>query len=181
MKSVSLNTKEIIIKSFWDLYKKEDFTKITIGKICKKANYDRTTFYRYFLDINDLLNQVENDIISNIAERIKKAKSVSKNGINPLKFEYFTSIYGEFIVTFMEKGNRTFYNKFKNLIKEDVYNYFNLKFTDESMKDFIFEFMISSFINSYAYWFRHQDKMPLETFVSIINKMMNSDFLKKTS
>jgi hypothetical protein len=163
------------MNGFWTLYKKEDISKITINEICSMANYERTTFYRYFLDISDILKQLENDVINNIKSSINtKSKNKSKNtsGIMSEGFKSFSNTYGEYVVVFYEKGNISFYTKFKELIKKDVFDYFNFKINDENKKECIFELLFSSLINSYSYWYRHQSMMDLDSFVKFSNNIL---------
>lgn len=42
--------------------------KVTIKQITDKAGYNRSTFYKYFLDINDILEYGENILINHILE-----------------------------------------------------------------------------------------------------------------
>lgn len=171
--NITKETRKKLINSFWQLYKKKDLSKITVGEICINAKYERTTFYRYFMDINDIINQLEDDIINNILNSIKSSNNVSTE-ISFYKFKKFIDKYGEYIVVFYEKGERCFYNKFKTLIKSNVYDYLNFNIHDEHKKEFLFEFMFSSLINSFVYWYRHQDIMKLESFVKLINGMLLS-------
>lgn len=169
--STAEETRKKLINSFWKLYKKKDLSKITIGEICTNANYERTTFYRYFTDINDILNQLEDEIINGIIKRIEKKTNLT-TGITYNRFKRFVSTYGEYIIILNEKGERRFCNKFKNLIKNNVYDYFGFNIQDENKKDFLFEFMFSSLINSFVYWYNHQDIMSLEAFVKLVNGMI---------
>ena len=171
---ITEHTRKKLIEAFWKLYKKEDINTITIKNICDTANYERTTFYRYFFDIYDLLNQLEDIIIDNIKNDINiKIKPFKSNTISTGGFVKFTNTYGEYIVVFLEKGNTKFYRKFKELIKNDVYTYLDININKESNKDFIFEFIFSSLLNSFIYWYRHQEEMSIEKFVEFANKLLS--------
>ena len=166
-------TQKKLIDSFWKLYQKEDVIKITVGTICKKAGFDRTTFYRYFNGISDLLDFIEDNLINSIKSDIKNNYRHDTNDKIVFDgFKKFNDKYGERIVVFYEKGNRRFYHKFKELIKTDAYAYFKIDIKDESKKEFVFEFMFASLLNSYAYWYRNQDMANLESFVKLTNKML---------
>ena len=64
------------------------------------------------------------------------------------------------------------FGKFKKLIINDVFDYFSFDIPNEKKKEFLFEFIFSSVINSYAYWYRHQDITDLCTFVTFLNKIL---------
>ena len=167
----TMRTKKHLTHSFWELYKKEDPNKITIESISKVANINRTTFYRYFSDITDILNKLEDDIIDNIKQEMT-GKSAKSPQIFNKNFRYFTKKYGEYIAYFNEKGNKSFYNKFKSLIKNDVFDYLNFNIKEEKQKEFVFEFMFSSLINSYTYWYKNQKMMRLDAFVDFANGIL---------
>ena len=102
--NITLKTRKKLINAFWNLYKVKNLNKITISEICDVADYDRTTFYRYFLDISDMLNQIEDEIINNIKNGIIN-NSIKLPAFSFDGFKRFNEKYGEYIVTFFEKGN----------------------------------------------------------------------------
>ena len=165
-------TKRNLINSFWNLYKNEDIIKITIKDICDCADYDRTTFYRYFNNRNDILDELENEFINNIKNSIDKAPSKKNNSILFDGFNRFNENYGEYIAIFCKKNNYSFYNKFKKIIKEDVFNYFKFNIKDTKKEEFVFEFIFSSLISSYVYWYNHKDIMDLNSFVKFANNVI---------
>lgn len=59
-------TRAHILDAFWELYKEMPFEKISVNAIAAKANIHRSTFYRYFTDIQNVLEELENDLIEEI-------------------------------------------------------------------------------------------------------------------
>ena len=47
-----------IIDSFHSLIMKRDFKKLTVSEICEAAQVSRKTFYKYFKDKNDIVEQI---------------------------------------------------------------------------------------------------------------------------
>lgn len=56
-------TKKVIQESFLDLLETKDITKVTVMELCKKADINRATFYRYYLDVFDLLEKMEEEFV----------------------------------------------------------------------------------------------------------------------
>lgn len=52
--------------AFWKIYTSTPIDRITIGAIAKNAGIHRSTFYEYFKDIYDLLDQFETDLLEQI-------------------------------------------------------------------------------------------------------------------
>ena len=49
-------TRTKIVAAFWHLYKSNGLNGISVKDITDKASLNRSTFYEYFKDINDVLN-----------------------------------------------------------------------------------------------------------------------------
>lgn len=54
-------TKKAINDTFIELVSKKDIKKITVSEICAKADINRATFYRYYLDVYDLLDSIKKE------------------------------------------------------------------------------------------------------------------------
>ena len=54
-------TKKVIVDTFLNLLEEKDISKITVTEICKIADINRATFYRYYLDVYDLKDKIEDD------------------------------------------------------------------------------------------------------------------------
>ena len=61
-------TKKIIKDTFIKLLSGKDIKKITVSEICNIADINRATFYRYYLDVYDLLDHIESDFIEELKE-----------------------------------------------------------------------------------------------------------------
>ncbi|MBQ8132727.1 MAG: TetR/AcrR family transcriptional regulator [Bacilli bacterium] len=73
-------TKKVITETFINLLEKKDISSITVTKLCSLADINRATFYRYYLDVYDLLKQIENDFILEIRNS-SSMESLPKNSI----------------------------------------------------------------------------------------------------
>lgn len=54
-------TMTIIKDTFLNKLESKDITNITVTEICKDADINRATFYRYYVDIYDLLNKIQEE------------------------------------------------------------------------------------------------------------------------
>ena len=59
-------TKKIIKDTFIELLEEKDLKKITVSEICKIADINRATFYRYYLDVYDLLDKIEEEFVTEL-------------------------------------------------------------------------------------------------------------------
>lgn len=66
-------TREKLMDSFWELYCAKPINKISIKGITDNAGYYRSTFYEYFTDIYDVLEQLETELILYLKEDVSNS------------------------------------------------------------------------------------------------------------
>ena len=71
-------TKKIIKDTFLSLLSEKDIKNITVSEICKIADINRATFYRYYLDVYDLLNKIQEEFV----QELKNATTKEDNNIS---------------------------------------------------------------------------------------------------
>lgn len=55
-------TDELIVRTFLEIMQKKPLNKITVKEICDKAQINRTTFYKHYLDVYDLNEKIEKSL-----------------------------------------------------------------------------------------------------------------------
>lgn len=74
-------TKKIIKDTFIKLLDEKDIKKITVSEICKLADINRATFYRYYIDVYDLLDKIQEEFIDELkAPYLKDPSRVNSVG-----------------------------------------------------------------------------------------------------
>lgn len=82
-------TQSIIKETLISLLGKKEINKITVSEICNIADINRATFYRYYLDVYDLLEKIEQELV-------EKLKSVSRSSDNTI-FSFSTELLNVFL------------------------------------------------------------------------------------
>ena len=59
-------TRMVIENSFLELLQEKPAAKITVTEICSKAQINRATFYKHYLDVPDLLSKLEENLFDAI-------------------------------------------------------------------------------------------------------------------
>lgn len=70
-----------IKNTFLELLKKDDFEAITVQKISDLADINRGTFYAYYVDKYDLLENMENEKIAELQAFIKQQHQENEPGV----------------------------------------------------------------------------------------------------
>lgn len=63
-------TKKVIKETFISLLEEKELNKITVSELCSIADINRATFYRYYLDIYDLYDKIQDDFVSELKQII---------------------------------------------------------------------------------------------------------------
>ena len=71
--SKSEQTKKNILNAYLDLIPNKKWDKITVKEICAHSRITRGTFYQYYSDIYDLMEQTETELIDDLNRKYKEA------------------------------------------------------------------------------------------------------------
>lgn len=115
-----LYTKKVLSDALIALLKEKYITAISVVEVCRTADVNRTTFYKYYSDIPDLLNQIENDFLEKFGQMLESIPFNQKNQSVLLKieniFSYIKSNQSYIEVLMSDKGNMNFQRKLIELI-----------------------------------------------------------------
>ena len=174
-------TKKDIMEAFWDLYCEKRIEKITVKEVTKKAGYNRSTFYEYFIDIYDVLEQIEKEVIPTKDELPPLSMGNVELGI---PVDIFMKLYDKnsnyYFVLLGDEGDPAFAGKLKNSIKEMLMETLVTETKIDILElDFILEFILSAMIGIMSYWFKQNKVLPAEELVRLINDLMENGIMSK--
>lgn len=169
---VTAMTRENLIDAFWSLYCQKKIDHISIKEITDNAGYHRSTFYEYFVDIYDLLNQVEESLLADIMEKALNSLTVKQNedvlqGLADMyesKGKYLSVLLGE-------NGDPFFSKKLKGVLRPILTETFGLSENDIHTA-YIFEFGFSAILSTIAYWYQSNKNLPSHELVVLIRLML---------
>lgn len=169
-------TRQLIQSTFIGILEEKSFEAITIGDITKKAGINRGTFYLHYLDKFDLLDQMEQQLFSDLGRHIDELQS---RYLSTPTFEReqeqlaialfsFIEIHAPLLKAFLsDHGRAGFHLRFKNAFSEKVR--INLeqhgRFYEKLMvpKDYFISFVTSAFLGLIEQWIQNElDKTPEE-------------------
>ncbi len=70
---ITEKTRRKFVDAFWSLAKEKPIGKIAVSELTRRAGYNRSTFYEYFVDTDDLLAYAENKLLEEIKQTILTA------------------------------------------------------------------------------------------------------------
>lgn len=171
---LTAQTKATLIGSFWSLYRQKKIEHITIKEITAKAGYHRSTFYEYFVDIYDVLYQLEDSLLDYIKEQVLSAL---EGGLNDDFIQKLADVYeskGDYLGTLLgEKGDPYFARKLKGVMRPALVAVFGLPENDIRTA-YIFEFGMSAIIGTVTYWYQSRKDFSSKDMVQLLRSMLLS-------
>lgn len=115
-------TDKLIREAFLELANTIGFEKITVMNLTKKAMISRTTFYSHYKDKYDVLEQIENELLSGMKNIVNKDFLIKDTSLYLLSVYKYVEANKEVFKLFMCNNlNSSFYFKFHECIR-DLYN-----------------------------------------------------------
>ncbi|HAX03031.1 MAG: hypothetical protein A2Y45_06320 [Tenericutes bacterium GWC2_34_14] len=169
-----IQTEKNILEAFWELYKVKGFSHTTVKDVIKKAGYNRSTFYDYYVDLENVLEKIEESVIPSI-DTMPPVESMNINIGMPIDqyVEYFKQHKDYYVVLLGENGDPRFVSKLKHSIKQSLYNHMPVKEIMESVQtEYILEYTLSGMIGILVYWLSNPDELSEYEIISLMKKIM---------
>jgi len=169
---ITAQTRENLIQAFWSLYRQKAIEHISVKDITTQAGYNRSTFYEYFVDIYDVLNQLEDALLEYLKEQVLDTLG---GGLNDDIIQKLADVYdtkGEYLSRLLGgMGDPYFASKLKSVMRTALLNAFRLP-EDDIHTAYIFEFGMSAIIGTITYWYNNQKEIPSKELVRLIRSML---------
>lgn len=120
-------TQMVIREKFLFLLKQKPLNKITVKEICSLAEINRATFYRYYNDPYDLMNQIERAILAELHDIVQNSIG---DGLKRTLIRMLKKIKedGELYITlFSENGDPSFGVKIFQMCYKDFSSYIKVQ------------------------------------------------------
>lgn len=169
-KSRSADTRQALIEAFCDLYRENSLDKITVQAVTRKAGYNRTTFYQYFLDIDDLLRQVENSLLDYI---VQKRYSVEPDEQTRYFIEDLVALYKERAIEVNALLGLHGRGHFTEMLKESLdLSFFHLDTVEDNQyQPYLIEFRLTSALNLFSLWLKRGQDLSVEELIGLVTKL----------
>ena len=168
-------TQKIIKDTFIDLLSEKDISKVTVSEICSIADINRATFYRYYLDVFDLLDKMEDEFV----QKVKDAYTINDSDEQPLS-HYVISLLNMCYenqklakILFTATGKPYFLNS----ILEEAYNKCSIRWTKErpdiSLTDIEYAtvYIFNGTLGVVNYWIQSDFDKSADEIASIITDL----------
>jgi AcrR family transcriptional regulator len=179
---LTAQTKQNLMEAFWQLYCKEGIEKVSIKEITAIAGYNRSTFYEYFTDVYDVLEQIENSLLPS-PQDLPPLK-LDNSSATPLPIDTVINIYEKnrkyFVVLLGENGDPSFQSKLKRSVKDMLKNKLVTEGIGDNFElDFTLEYILSAMIGVLSYWFSLDTIPPRDRLLELMYELTHNGVTHK--
>ena len=169
-----IKTKRAIKSAFAKLLTEKDINDITISDIAAVADINRKTFYNYYSGVHEVIDEIENDIISHVDEALTDIDFKNSLESPYLLFEKITAVINTdmdfFGYLLGMNSNVSLTSKITELlsskVKAVIMQYLDV---EEDRLDLMLTFMMSGMVAVYKQWFNSDRTEPIEEISNQIN------------
>lgn len=171
-----VKTKKAIRNAFAELLSEKDIDEITVRDIADKADINRKTFYNYYKGVYQLIDEIENEVVSSFEIAFTDIDYRRDMRDPSLIFEKLTKMlsgdldfYGHLL---RMKGNVHLVAKTARLLKEKTKSNLAARFElDPLVLDIIVDYSISGMLAVYQSWFNSDRSRSIDEISREVGKI----------
>lgn len=179
----SQKTKRNIENIFLNLLKEQDINDISVSIICSLANINRSTFYLYYNNVYDLLEQIEYKMIIKLTKQLNDNSNNIDSDSKKYLLPYLNYIYinKDFFTIFYKYSiNNKYESELESILFTSLKKYLNNSIIeDDTTLNYCLEYYEAGLFSIIKKWILEGCKEAPETIMQIIKICTNNQLLKK--
>lgn len=172
-----LKTKRAIYNAFVELLSEKEINHITITDISKKADINRKTFYNYYSDIYEVMEEIENLMVDTFIKRLDTIEFTNMTDFLTEVFSQFTEIINSDLVFFSHLFKTNNRSILIVKIVEAIKEYIRKRIEKEQELDIqkfniVADFYIPGILSVYMNWFMNNHNISIEELSYILTDLI---------
>ncbi len=183
--AITEQTKANLRQAFWQLYEQKPIQKITVKQITDLAGYNRGTFYLYFKDVYDLLDDIESKVLEVIGGMMKDLlvpdgclTSAGQLHGTPgfeaamMPLAQTVRMYGSYArVLLSDRGDPKFKARFKEIVWPPLKRTLPLRRAHSPKEESVIrEYCMAGLIAAICAWLDEEEPLPVDAFISLLSR-----------
>lgn len=175
-------TKKLLRDSLFSLLQQKSINEITVTELTEVADINRATFYFYYTDIFDMLDQIQNEayemfegVLSGTEDSINSPEAFAKYIENILNFCKTNPAIARFVIT-REYNNNKVLTRIKKLLAKNV-PVAKESYSQEDPRRFILNFALNALTGTVVDWMDDGMIIPPSVMADFIANMYISGSL----
>ena len=167
-------TRMIIQTAFLELLQQKPMNKITVREVCDKAEINRSTFYKHYMDCYDLMDKLKEEALVQLEEKLS---TIEADGATPALTAILQTVEDNarlFEIFFECGGSRDFTRQLVRL----CFRFMNLHLAalndgmqNDTQRAMDFAFLIGGVGSVTEYWIQGGCKVPKEQIAAAILRL----------
>ena len=163
---VTEQTRANLRQAFWELYAEKPVEKISVREITDRAGYNRATFYLYYHDVYELLEEIEGTVLGNI-ERLVNECLLKGDKLD------FSQHMGLILRLAQRSRDYTRVRRLKEIISPLVDRFFlPAAELDDQARRVVREFYLSGILATIRTWTAEENPMPIEQLIQLVVRIV---------
>ncbi|MDD3251255.1 MAG: TetR/AcrR family transcriptional regulator [Lachnospiraceae bacterium] len=169
-------TQKLLRDSLIELMQEKAFKNISVKDITERADLNRGTFYLHYNDTYQLLQSIEDEVLSNFQEMIRcYSHSFQLDTLLPVLnpvIDYISSNSALCRILFENTASTDFLNRFHRLINENGQEIIQHMFpgADPAISDCCFEFITYGLIGLIRQWLDNGQALPKAQLAALADR-----------
>ena len=167
-------TRMIIKQAFLELLQQKPASKITVREVCDKAEINRSTFYKHYLDCCDLLDKLKEEALVQLEEKLSTIEAAGAMPALTVILQTIEDNARLFEIFFKSRGSRDFTMQLVRL----CFRFMDLHLTaeidstqDDTQRAMDFAFLLGGVGSMTEYWIQGGCKEPKEQIAAAILRL----------
>lgn len=161
-------TQNMLRISLIELLKETNIGKITVSAICKGADINRATFYKYYDNPYDLLMKLEDELLAELQVEIEEFSDKKFDNIMQIVLTDIKNNADIYSVIFSPNGDLSFKERLFDLCYQENMGYINLCFPNLSamQKEWLYNYVLEGTNGVINQWINEGMVTPIDEVVS---------------
>lgn len=156
----SNKTRKRIVDSYIRLCCQKGISNVQLADLCEACEIYRSTFYRYFDNLDALLVFIEDDFMKKSSQIKEEASQYSEHEYDKYLYEGLLQMYydyREFLLALLStSGSPRFVFRYKRFLRENLIDQLGLMYTKIPLQiDLVLEYVVNGMVGTISYLLRY--------------------------
>lgn len=170
---VTEQTRANLRAAFWELYSTRPIEKVSVREITERAGYNRATFYLYYHDVYEVLEEIESELLDGLArlvnDRLLQGERLDFSQHMGIILQLAQRYRGYFAVLIGERGDPSFSRRFKEVLAPLLERFV---LPPEGLtgpeRHVLLEFYLSGIVAAVSTWLSEEEPMSIDQLIDLI-------------
>ncbi|MGM9629463.1 TetR/AcrR family transcriptional regulator [Butyricicoccus sp.] len=172
-------SQKMLRKALLELMQTKKLSAITVTDICKLADLNRGTFYKYYDDVNDLFSHIEAAFIEELRSLMEQNDPTSSEGIETVFRQSIRILKENDDFVRIAQTPESAEHIIKSLLSSfdpQLLRFAKNRYPDvtEAEATYIIEYMIGGCVKIISHWIRDDQAMPSEQLIALLVRLLTT-------